>query len=146
MELVLQRRPTVKETTFGDLSIDGVFECHTLEDSVREIHGLSVDKWKIPGITAIPAGRYPLKMVESGRFGPDTFSVEHVPGFDSIRIHSGNDDADTEGCILVGRKIIESDDDGGNIGESRIALSQLKEKVGPLIKAGKPVFITVCTC
>ena len=141
MELTLQRRPTVKETTLGDLSIDGVFECYTLEDVVREIPGLSVDKWKIPGITAFPAGRYALTMVDSGRFGPDTFSLTDVPGFTSVRIHSGNTAVDTEGCILVGRKAGDS-----SISESKLALAQLKEKVGPLIKAGKPVFITVSTC
>ena len=146
MELTLQRRSTVKQTTFGDLSIDGAFECHTLEDVVREIPGQPVEIWKIPGETAIPDGRYELTMVESGRFGPDTFSIKKVPGFSSIRIHSGNDDADTEGCILVGRKIVESDDDGGNISESKLALAQLKEKVGPMIKAGKSVFITITSC
>ena len=135
MELTLQRKPTVKKTTFGELFIDGCFECHTLEDVVREV--------KIAGETAIPAGRYHLTLVESGRFGPDTFSVNNVPGFESIRIHSGNDDADTEGCILVGRKIVPMDDDGGDIQESKLALKALKEKVGPLIKSGKEVWITV---
>ena len=144
MELILQRKPTIKDTTFGELLIDGKNFCYTLEDVVREVAGKKVEEWKIAGKTAIPVGRYRLELVNSSRFGLDTFSLINVPGFTSIRIHSGNDDADTEGCLLVGNKIASSDDDGGNILESKLALANLKEKLVPIIKAGKEeVWITV---
>lgn len=141
MELTLQRRPTVGKTTIGDLSIDGVRFCFTLEDVVREVEGKAVSSWKIKGETAIPVGRYKVSLVNSSRFGPDTFSLEDVPGFESIRIHSGNTNADTEGCILVGESAGDE-----LIGMSRVALAKLKEKLTPAIKAGEPVFVTVSSC
>jgi len=134
MELLLRRKPTVKKTTFGDLFLDGKHFCFTLEDVVREVVGQPVEKWKVSGETAIPAGRYAVELVNSPRFGPDTLSLKDVPGFTTIRIHSGNDDADTEGCILVGETLEPGQDDGGNIRDSRAALSRLKAVVLPAIK------------
>lgn len=143
MQLLLQRRPTVKATTLGEMFLDGKFFCFTLEDQVREVAGKPVSEWKVSGETAIPAGRYLLELVDSGRFGPDTLSLKNVPGFENIRIHSGNDDADTEGCLLVGNTLLPSEDDGGNILESRAALTRLKASVNPEVKSGRQVWITV---
>ncbi len=144
MELVVQRKPTVKDTTFGELFVDDKHFCYTLEDVVRETAGRKVEEWKISAKTAIPVGRYRLELVNSTRFGPDTFSLIDVPGFTTIRIHRGNDDADTEGCILVGMKMVKNEDDGGNLVDSTTALATLKEKVVPVIKAGKEqVWITI---
>lgn len=133
MNLTLIRRPTVKQTTFGDLTVDGVWTCYTLEDVVREQPGVPVEKWKVKGETAIPVGRYEIVAVTSPRFGPNTLTLLDVPGFTHIRIHAGNDDADTEGCLLVGRKIVEQADDGGNLLESRQALAALKRVVLPAL-------------
>ena len=144
MELVVARRPTVKQTTFGRLSINDHFECYTLEDAVREIHGGPVTEWKIPGETAIPRGRYRLALEDSPKFGPDTMTLKDVPGFSYIRIHAGNDDSDTEGCLLVGQRILEQQDDGGNILDSRAALTALKIKVLTAINTWhESVFLTV---
>jgi len=56
---------------------------------------LESDEWKIP------AGTYPLRRVESPKFG-ECFTVCNVPGHDLLRIHWGNTEGDTTGCILVG--------------------------------------------
>lgn len=144
-ELALISRSTIKDTTLGSLYIGARFECYTLEDRVREIPGVPVFQWKIPKVTAIPSGRYEIVLENSPKFGPDTMTLKHVPGFDFIRIHSGNDDSDTEGCILVGQEIDEDPDgDGGNIrgGTSRPALARLKSKVRNLLEMGK-VYITI---
>lgn len=143
MELLLQREPTVKETTLGSLFIDGVRICGTLEDVVREVPGQPVASWKIKGRTAIPVGRYKLALVDSPKFGPDTLTLVDVPGFEYIRIHSGNDDADTEGCILVGHAVPDPDGDGGNVVNSRMALLTLKAAVVPRLKSHEPAFIEV---
>jgi hypothetical protein len=143
--LELQRKPTVKATTLGRLFIGGVFECDILEDAIREtvFGGVAVEAWKIKGNTAIPAGRYRVILVNSPKFGPDTLSIEGVPGFSEIRIHSGNDDADTDGCLLTGSAVPDPQGDGGDVINSRVALAALKAKLVPKIKAGEECWIQI---
>ncbi len=141
MKLLLQRRPSGIDSTLGDLYIDGKFFCYTLEDVVRETPGTPVKEWKVDNKTAIPAGTYQLELVDSKRFGPDTISLKDVPGFASIRMHSGNTAADTEGCLLVGNGYVA----GGILQMSRDALARLKETVSPALKTTAQVWITVKT-
>lgn len=84
--------------TMGRLYIDGRAECETLEDEYRGDDPAA----KVKGDTAIPCGTYPLFLTWSPRFGRVLPLVENVPGFKGIRIHTGNDTDDTEGCLLVG--------------------------------------------
>lgn len=78
----------------GELTIDGVHQCFTLEDKVREK--------KIFGKTAIPPGRYEVTVSFSNHFQKKLPLLMNVPNFEGVRIHSGNTAKDTEGCILVG--------------------------------------------
>lgn len=97
MEILVQRHIFSAQSTIGDLTIPGHdFKCHTLEDCVRP------DGQKIPHETAIPAGRYQVIVDYSNRFKRYMFHVLNVPMFEGIRIHCGNSDADTDGCLLVG--------------------------------------------
>src|SRR5688572_21841057 len=98
MDLVLQRLEADETCTIGELSINGTFECWTLEDVVR------ADGIKIAGETAIPAGTYTIEISQSPRFGRLMPLLVNVNGFVGIRIHWGNDPGDTDGCILVGRQ------------------------------------------
>lgn len=123
MTLRLVREPSVRGCTFGKLSIDGVFECHTLEDEMREQPG-PVAAWKIPGVTAIPRGTYQVRLTMSARFGKLLPLVQDVPGFEGIRIHAGNVISDTDGCILVGRRRYPE-----SLGGSVVALRQLLDKL-----------------
>ena len=95
MRLHLERLDIGHDCTIGRLSVDGDFECWTLEDPVRV-------GAKIPGQTAIPFGHYPLAITWSPRFKRDLPLLEYVRGFTGVRIHPGNYPTDTEGCILVG--------------------------------------------
>lgn len=139
MNLTLQRQPSYKGATFGNLSIDGEFFCHTLEDQIREIPGVSVKVWKVKGMTAIPAGRYLISLENSPRFGPDTITLNGVEGFVAIRMHGGNDVDDTEGCPLVGSMI---DREAGRISGAKSAgvLDELKTRIK---QASGPVWIDV---
>ena len=123
MKLELKRMEFGTDYTIGRLFIDGVYFCYTLEDKVREIEGIQPVMWKVLGSTAIPKGSYRLVRDMSTRFGREMFHVLYVPGFSGIRIHSGNTDKDTEGCILVGLTW-----SGNNfIGSSRLALQRLED-------------------
>ena len=109
MMLLLHRQPTRDGTTLGVLSIDGVRCCETLEDAVRT-------DGKVYGETAIPFGRYRVMLTQSMRFRTMLPLVLDVPGFSGIRIHAGNSQRDTEGCILVGQYHT-----GVNLEHSRLA-------------------------
>jgi len=90
-----------KETcTLGAMLIDGVFFGYTLQDKTRP-----VNEEKVPGETAIPAGKYNLKITNSNRFQRMMPQIMNVKGFTGIRIHGGNTDKDTSGCILVAHNI-----------------------------------------
>lgn len=98
MKLQLERKYLKPEYTIGQLKVDGTFFCDTLEDRVRD---LSREK-KVPGQTAIPAGKYEVIVNISPRFKRKLPRLLNVPGFEGILIHRGNTPEDTAGCILVG--------------------------------------------
>lgn len=99
MKLFLQRIAQKPEYTIGKLYIDNQYFCDTLEDTVRE--------HKIAGKTAIPAGTYEVIVNRSPRFKRDLPLLLDVPNFEGIRIHRGNTDKDTSGCILVGENKVK---------------------------------------
>jgi len=124
MILKLQRKKITDKSCIGELLLNGGIECYTLEDPPREK--------KIPGVTGIPAGEYRLIIDFSNRFQEMMPLLLNVPGFDGIRIHPGNTDEDTEGCILVGDTMGEN-----RIGKSRIAFNRLFKKLSEANMTGK---------
>jgi hypothetical protein len=129
MDMLVTRQTFTDESTIGELTIDGVHQCFTLEDKVRPE--------KIFGQTAIPAGRYEVVVNESAHFHKLLPELVDVPNFEGVRIHSGNKPADTEGCILVGRT------KGTNvINESRDAFNALFPKIQAAV-AHERVFIEI---
>ena len=134
----LVREPSTERATLGKLYLDESLFCYTLEDVVREIKGVPIWKWKIPGSTAIPTGSYELWRTFSNRFRRVTPLVANVPGFNGIRIHPGNTDMDTSGCILVGTGILNGDFITG----SGLAFRDLDKKIQEALKVGK-VGITI---
>lgn len=86
MRLLLQRIAKKSDYTVGRLFVDGKYLCNTLEDRVRD---LTKEK-KVPGETAIPAGRYRVIVNVSPKFGRELPRLLDVPGFEGILIHRGN--------------------------------------------------------
>lgn len=135
MELMVNRDVFTEDSSLGQLFINDQFECYTLEDKYREVAGEDVAVWKIPGETAIPLGRYEIKLLLSPRFGFVTPHLQSVPGFTNVEIHPGNTNKDTAGCILVGTQRTED-----AVQNSRIAFTDLMVK---LEAVQEPIFITV---
>lgn len=140
MELFLPREKPNDVCTHGQLFVNSEKFCETLEDVVREISGVPVEKWKIDGKTAIPAGRYYLSYDYSPHFGRNMLHVNLVPGFNGIRIHSVGTAADTEGCIGVGDQRTENGISGGIRHQ---VLEKLEARVVPALKAGELCWLTV---
>lgn len=127
----LQRDASGAGCTPGRLFVDGVHECFTLEDTVR----LGA---KVPGETAIPAGRYRVAVTWSARFQRQLPLLLDVPGFTGIRIHAGNVAGDTAGCLLVGLgRAVDS------ITGSRLALQPLQAKIARALTLGGAVWIAI---
>jgi hypothetical protein len=138
MLFTMQREESRNDATLSKLWVGNVFVCDVLEDVVREVEGEPVSTWKVPGKTAIPAGIYYITLEDSQRFGPDTLTVNQVPGFQYIRIHGGNRSEDTEGCLLPGTR-----NSTNTVGSSQVALHALRALVVPAIQAGDSVFIEI---
>jgi hypothetical protein len=131
MNLTLIRRWFSPRATIGELLIDDVRECFTLEDTVRQGP-------KIPGETAIPAGRYQVVITESARFNRPLPLLLDVPDFEGVRIHPGNCAADTAGCILVG-----STRGPDRVNRSRAAFDPLFARLQQAVANGGPVWLTI---
>lgn len=94
IEIIINRKIYSNNSIIGDLYINNELFCNTLEDTNRKV--------KIYAETAIPVGRYQVIINLSKRFKTNMPLLLNVPGFEGIRIHSGNHKGDTEGCILLG--------------------------------------------
>lgn len=143
-DLVLIRKWFTQKSTIGELYFtddSGAlhFITHILEDEARP------DGVKIKGYSCIPAGSYKLQMTMSNRFGKvlpliynDDKTLNVVSGgvkWEGIRIHAGNTDADTEGCLLTGQKgkdIVLNSRDAFVLVEATIKTAMAKKKINTL--------------
>lgn len=105
VHLELKRTHRGRTTTLSELHLNGQFFCYGLEHLERP----KKIKWK----TAIPAGRYPIRLNLVGSMNSSyrkQFPKEHIgmlevtgiPDYSYVYIHIGNYSTDTAGCILVG--------------------------------------------
>lgn len=137
MELTLKRIHKGKDYTIGELYINGVFLCHTLEDKVRLLNSYED---KIYGETAIPIGRYKIILSYSNHFKMILPEILNVDFFKYIRMHAGNDKSHTEGCVLVGEcKNIKE----GKIYNSKKTLKKLMDILKPANDNGEEIHITI---
>ena len=146
MKLNVIRHQFGKDATNGLLFIDGVFECYTLEDEVRDA--------KVHSETAIPLGTYEIKFRNIGGFDTKykarygtTFhkgmlELQDVPNFKYILIHTGNTDEHTAGCLLLGETQQDLDKGkDGFVGGSGDAYKKMYPKVRDALLNGEKVTI-----
>lgn len=145
MRIDVQRFHATEKSTIGILSVDGEFQCFTLEDPVRDE--------KIASITAIPAGEYKIALRHEGgmitRYQAKFGEVEHpgmvwlldVPNFEFVYIHIGNTPDNTDGCILVGCTYDSRSPD--IVGVSTAAYRDLYPQILEAIRENEEVTINV---
>ena len=138
MKLLVVREPEGKDWTFGKMYVNGVYECETLEDRIREVKGKPVSLWKVKSKTATPYGTYKITLHNSPKFGRIVPILNGVDGFSYVLIHWGNYIEDTDGCILVGRARR-----GNAITDSRKAFSLLIPQIEQAIKSGEEVWLEI---
>lgn len=131
MQVTINRIYNCNDYCIGRMLLDNTYFCDTLEDTVREGP-------KVKGKTAIPPGKYQLDYNFSPHFGRKMPEILNVTGFEGIRIHWGNDEYDTEGCILVGDNTIK-----GKVVNSKKTFDKLDTILKYNITAKGPVFIEI---
>lgn len=112
MDLILNRNSYRKDGIFGTLQDEkGDWLVFTLEHAFP-----NGDNWEpiIPGgIYTCERGLHQLKGMVA-KF--ETFEVTDVPGHSGLLFHWGNVNNDSEGCILVGKKLGELNGADGILG------------------------------
>lgn len=141
MTLELKREIFRDNYTISKLYVNGEYFCDTLEDTDRSLYSTDslehIKSIKVYGKTAIPYGTYEIAISYSDRFKKFLPLLLRVPGYDGIRIHPGNTEEDTLGCILPGvyNKV-------SKVINSRITFNKLFPLIQKAIKKEK-VFITI---
>lgn len=153
MELRVERRWKLPDYTIGKIyDQSGRYICDTLEDTDRGLRqGMPAEEIaakKIYGKTAIPAGRYRVRLTYSPKFGKRYWTekydgmlplLEGVTGFEGVRIHVGNSPKDTLGCILTGRNKVK-----GGLTDSTACFYKLMDNhIVKALAAGQEVWITI---
>nr|DAI26952.1 MAG TPA: Protein of unknown function (DUF2778) [Caudoviricetes sp.] len=143
MELNVKRIARKDGYTIGRLFINNEYFCDTLEDTDRGLKDtMQVNEIlakKVKAQTAIPTGKYDVILTFSPRFKRVLPLLLSVKAYEGVRVHAGNTNKDTEGCLLVGENKAK-----GQVINSRATLEKLmsillecekrKEKVTILIE------------
>lgn len=142
LNLKLERKWKKEKYTIGNLYVNGVFFSNVLEDTVRglrqDMTPEEIQKIKIHGQTAIPSGRYEIRVTLSARFRRQLPILLNVPGYAGVRIHPGNTDANTEGCLLPGKN-----DRVGQVSNSRATMAALQKQIEEAIYQNSKVYIEI---
>jgi len=147
MDLILTRNFKGSKYTIGKLYINSEYFCDTIEDVVRPLpdhcpytsKGLDCmcDEKKY-GLTAIPAGTYKCVYNHSNRFNKELILLLGVPHFKGVRIHSGNTELDSSGCIILGENKIK-----GMVINSRPYIDRLNELAEQATKNKESITILI---
>lgn len=143
MYLTLIRKYFNEHSTIGELFINNKFFCHVLEDQDRGLEfDMTIEELKalkVKSQTAIPTGCYEIQITYSPRFKQNMPLLLNVPAYEGIRIHVGNSDEDTDGCLLTGVKDWDIPD---KVWTSKVTYSKLLKILSKALETEK-VFITI---
>lgn len=135
MNLTLIRFHSSSDDTLGLLYIEKGFAGFVMEDEFREI--------KVMGETRIPAGVYQIAYTWSPKFKKFMLEVLNVPNFSGIRIHPGNTEADTDGCLLPGNVCRFNPNGNSRVEESTLAYTRIFGKVVSALNNAEKVTLTI---
>lgn len=144
LDLILYRKYYKATYTIGWLFARQDFVCDTLEDKVRDLD----NEPKVKGATAIPDGRYKVRLTYSPKFSGRVWGIKYgglvpeildVPHFSAVRIHPGCSENDTEGCPLTGLNKVK----GGLVDAVKCYYKLMDEYLMPAHKAGEDIIIDV---
>lgn len=154
MELRVERKWKKSNYTIGNLYVNNVWFCNTLEDTDRNLKksmGLEeIKSKKVYGKTAIPIGTYSINMnTISPKFSKKQFYIsnankgrvprlENVKGFDGILIHCGNYASESYGCLLVGLNKIK-----GGVTQSKETFKKLYHILQDAYNKGEKITIKI---
>ena len=152
MQLTLRRTWKKDTYTVGNLYVDGLWFCNTMEDKDRGLKKTwplsQIQKYKVKDETAIPIGTYAVTMkVQSPKYvGKKQYEkcdayiprVLNVPAFDGILIHIGNYAKDSYGCILLGENKVK-----GAVVKSTEWFWKFYDILKAADDAGKDIYLTV---
>jgi len=152
LELTIERRYFKPTYTIGKLLVEGMPLCDVLEDKDRDLTSdmptTEIYKRKTYGQTAIPTGRYEVKLSYSPKYATRPWAAKYkgfipeileVPGFSNVRLHVGNSSADTSGCPLCGENKVV-----GRLDNSTQAFYDLMDYyLMPAHERGQKMYITI---
>lgn len=152
LELTIERRWFKHTYCIGRLSVEGIELCDTLEDKDRELTkemgSAKVYLKKVYGSTAIPTGRYEVKLSVSPKFKTRSWAARYgglvpevldVPGFSGIRLHPGSNCSETYGCPLVGENRVV----GGLVHSQQAFFDLMDYYLMPAHQAGQKIYLTI---
>ena len=142
MRVTLRRIAFKDKYTIGKVYINNKYFCDSIEDKDRGLYDWQSVEYilekKIKHETAIPYGMYKLMWSYSPKYKRFMPEVLGVKGFTGIRIHSGNTEEDSSGCILLGfnKKV-------GMVLDSRKTCKKFDAIIEEYYKKGEPMTIEV---
>ena len=143
MEIQLIRKYRKTNYTIGQLFINNQYFSDTLEDTDRGLKdSMSLEeirRIKVFGDTCIPYGNYKVSITYSPKFKKKLPLINNVKGFEGIRIHSGNTNYDTQGCILLGFNKVK-----GKVINSKIAFDKVMKYLELATINNEKITIEVC--
>ena len=97
-----------------------------------------IKRIKVPGNTCIPYGTYKITITYSPRFKKNLPLINDVKGFEGIRIHSGNNNNDTSGCLLLGFNKIK-----GGVINSKVTVDKFIDIIQKTINSGESITLSI---